>query len=155
MNDIIGRGWFFPPQVTSTGKIRLTREEDELEQAIGIILQTAPGERVMRPEFGCRLHELVFAPNDSQTAGLARDELVFAPNDSQTAGLAREYVEAALIRWEPRIRVLDIDVSTNLGGRLDESGADRASLAITVHYQVKATHDRRSLVFPFYLIPGE
>lgn len=138
MNDIIGRGWFFPPQVTSTGKIRLTREEDELEQAIGIILQTAPGERVMRPEFGCRLHELVFASNDSQTAGLAR-----------------EYVEAALIRWEPRIRVLDIDVSTNLGGRQDESCADRASLAITVHYQVKATHDCRSLVFPFYLIPGE
>lgn len=99
MNDIIGRGWFFPPQVTATGKIRLTREEDELEQAIAIILQTAPGERVMRPEFGCRLHELVFAQNDSQTAGLAR-----------------EYVEAALIRWEPRIRVLDIDVSTNLGG---------------------------------------
>lgn len=138
MNEIIGRGWFFPPQVTTTGKIRLTREEDELEQAIAIILQTAPGERVMRPEFGCRLHELVFAQNDSQTAGLAR-----------------EYVEAALIRWEPRIRVLDIDVSTNLGGRQDESGVDRASLAITVHYQVKATHDRRSLVFPFYLIPGE
>jgi len=86
--------------------------------------------RVMRPTFGCRLADLVFAPNDTQTAARAR-----------------RYVEEALGMWEPRIRVVTINVGP-------DPNADN-TLLIEIEYQVKATHDRRSLVHPFYLIPEE
>ena len=129
-NPIIGSGWTFPPRTDAQGGISLTNEFSELDQAIQIILSTSPGQRVMRPTFGCRLQELVFAPNDSQTAAQAR-----------------RYVEEALGMWEPRIRVVTIDVGP------DPNDASR--LIIQIEYQVKATHDRRSLVYPFYLIPEE
>ena len=92
-NDIIGSGWAFPPRIDAQGGLALTRGFAELDQAILIILTTSPGQRVMRPTFGCRLHELVFAPNDSHTAARAR-----------------RYVEEALGMWEPRIRVTRVDV---------------------------------------------
>lgn len=129
-NPIIGSGWTFPPRIDSQGGISLTNEFSELEQAIQIILSTSPGQRVMRPTFGCRLQELVFAPNNSQTAAQAR-----------------RYVEEALGMWEPRIRVTDVRVGP------DPNSASR--LLIEIEYQVKATHDKRSLVHPFYLIPEE
>ncbi len=129
-NDIIGRGWTFPPRIDAQGGLALTNEFTELEQAIQIILSTAPGQRVMRPAFGCRLHELVFAPNNSQTAAQAR-----------------RYVEEAVGMWEPRVRAVRIEVRPD---------PDEAScLLVEVEYEVKATHDRRSLVYPFYLIPEE
>jgi len=84
----------------------------------------------MRPEFGCQIHELLFAANDATTAGLAS-----------------YYVEEALGMWEPRIRVLDVNAHP------DPSYPWR--LLIDIRYEIKATHDRRSLVFPFYRIPGE
>jgi len=128
--DIIGRGWAFPLKVDPQGGIALTSERDELEQSILIILGTSIGTRVMRPTFGSRLHELVFAPNNSNTAAQAR-----------------RFVEEALGMWEPRIRVLEIDVHPH---------ADQDNcLEIDITYQVKTTHDRRSLVYPFYLIPTE
>ena len=68
-NPIIGRGWRFPPVFDERGTIALTNDEDEIEQSIHIILNTAQGQRVMRPEFGCRIHELVFAPINVTTAG--------------------------------------------------------------------------------------
>ena len=129
-NPIIGSGWTFPPRIDAQGGISLTNEFSELEQAIQIILSTSPGQRVMRPTFGCRLQELVFAPNNSQTAAQAR-----------------RYVEEALGMWEPRIRVVDVRVGP------DPNSASR--LLIEIEYQVKATHDKRSLVHPFYLIPEE
>lgn len=129
-NPIIGSGWTFPPRIDAQGGISLTNEFSELEQAIQIILSTSPGQRVMRPTFGCRLRELVFAPNNSQTAAQAR-----------------RYVEEALGMWEPRIRVTDVRVGP------DPNSASR--LLIEIEYQVKATHDKRSLVHPFYLIPEE
>ncbi len=128
--DIIGSGWTFPPRIDAQGGLALTNEFSELDQAIQIILSTSPGQRVMRPTFGCRLQELVFAPNDSHTAARAR-----------------RYVEEALGMWEPRIRVAEVRVGP------DPNEASR--LLIEVEYEIKATHDRRSLVFPFYLIPGE
>ena len=70
-NPIIGRGWHFPPVLDERGTVALTGDENEIEQAIQIIMNTAPGQRVMRPEFGSRIHELVFAPNNATTAGLA------------------------------------------------------------------------------------
>jgi phage baseplate assembly protein W len=129
-NDIIGSGWAFPPKIDAQGGLALTSGYAELDQAILIILTTSPGQRVMRPTFGCRLHELVFAPNDSHTAARAR-----------------RYVEEALGMWEPRIRVTRVDVGP------DPDAANR--LFIEIEYQVKATHDQRSLVHPFYLIPEE
>lgn len=129
-NDIIGRGWAFPPGIDAQGGLALTSDYSELEQAIIIILTTSPGQRVMRPSFGCRLHELIFAPNNSQTAARAR-----------------RFVELALARWEPRIRVVEIETGP------DPDSANR--LMIHIEYEVKVTHDVRSLVYPFYLIPEE
>lgn len=128
--DIVGRGWIFPPRIGPQGGLALTSEITELDQAVQIILQTSPGQRVMRPTFGCRLQELVFAPNNAQTAAQAR-----------------RYVEEALAMWEPRIRVITIEVRPHP----DEAHV----LLIEIQYEVKATHDRRSLVHPFYLIPEE
>ena len=129
-DDIIGRGWAFPPHIGAQGGIALTETRDELEQAIQIILGTAPGQRVMRPTFGCRLQELVFAPNTSQTAAQAR-----------------RYVEEALGMWEPRITVKRVNT------RPDPNAPE--CLLIEVEYEVKATNDPRSLVHPFYLVPEE
>jgi len=128
--DIVGRGWAFPPTFDAQGGLALTSERSELDQSIQIILATAPGQRVMRPNFGCRLHELVFAPNNSQTVAQAR-----------------RFVEEALGMWEPRIRVTEVDVRT------DRQDASR--LLIRIEYQVRATRDPRSLVYPFYLAPEE
>src|ERR687885_1291455 len=127
--DVLGTGWAFPPRIDPRGRIALARQERDVEEAIHIILLTPKGQRVMRPEFGCRIHELIFAPNDATTIGLATS-----------------YVHEALGMWEPRIRVEDVTART------DPDNPDR--LLIEVHYQVRATHDRRSLVFPFYRIPG-
>ena len=129
-NEIVGRGWVFPPKIGPQGGLALTSDRSELDQAIQIILNTSPGQRVMRPTFGCRLHELVFAPNTSQTAIQAR-----------------RYVEEALGMWEPRIKVVKVNAHPD-----DKDGS---RLIIEVEYEVKATHDRRSLVHPFYLIPEE
>ena len=127
---IIGQGWAFPPKVDAQGGLALTNARSEIQQAIEIILATSPGQRVMRPAFGCRLHELVFAPNNSHTAAQAR-----------------RYVEEALGMWEPRIQVQEVSVRPDAD--------DPARLLIEVEYVTKATHDRRSLVYPFYLIPEE
>ncbi len=129
-NPIIGRGWSFPPLLDERRTIALSEGEGEIEQAIHIILGTAPGQRVMRPDFGCRIHELVFAPNNTATAGLAS-----------------RYVTEALGRWEPRIEVRHVDVETE--------GFDSARLLISIEYRISATHSNRSLVYPFYLIPEE
>lgn len=128
--EIVGSGWAFPPHIDPQGGMALTSNRSELDQAIQIILTTSPGQRVMRPNFGCRLHELVFAPNNSYTTAQAR-----------------RYVEEALGMWEPRIRVEQVSV------RPDPD--DTSRLLIEIDYQIKSTHDQRSLVYPFYLIPEE
>ena len=128
--DFLGSGWGFPVQTDDSGGIALASRERDIAEAIRIILLTPKGERVMRPEFGCQIHTLIFAPNDATTAGLAC-----------------YYVSEALAMWEPRIRVLDIVPRT------ESSTPER--LDIEIEYEIKATHDRRSLVFPFYRIPGE
>jgi phage baseplate assembly protein W len=128
--EIIGAGWAFPVRVNGAGGITLARGENDIEQAIRIILGTVKGERRMRPNFGCAIHDLVFAPNDESTWGLAR----YA-------------VEEALGWWEPRIDVIDVEVGPNP----DEP----SRLDILVSYQVRATKDSRTLVYPFYLITPE
>jgi uncharacterized protein len=128
--DFLGSGWAFPVEVDQRGRIALASQETDIEQSIRIILLTPKGQRTMRPDFGCHIHELVFAQNDGATAGLAV-----------------HYVTEALNMWEPRIRVIEVKASS------DES--DPSRLLIDIEYEIKATFDRRSLVFPFYTIPGE
>jgi Bacteriophage baseplate protein W len=130
MRDFLGVGWAFPVGVDARGRIALARQERDIEEAIRIILLTPKGQRVMRPEFGCQIHDLMFAPNDATTAGLAA-----------------YYVEEALGMWEPRIHVKEVNA------RPDPENQGR--LLIVISYEVKATHDSRSLVFPFYRIPEE
>ena len=130
MTDVLGTGWASPPRVDARGRIAFARQERDVEEAIRIILLTPKGQRVMRPEFGCRIHDLAFSPNNATLMGLAS-----------------YYVEEALGMWEPRIRVDEVKA------RVDKDNPER--LLIDITYQLKATADRRSLVFPFYRIPGE
>ncbi len=126
MSDILGTGFHFPLEVDGRGGIAMTRREKDIEESIRVILATSKGERRMRPDFGCRVHELVFAPNNATTWGQAA-----------------QYVEDALGWWEPRIEVLEVDVGAD--------AADTSQLMIDIKYMVKATSDERSLVYPFYL----
>jgi phage baseplate assembly protein W len=126
--QFIGAGWAFPPRVDATGTIALVRGERELAESIRLILATSPGERSMRPEFGCAIHDYVFAPADAGTAGQ----------------LAYE-VRLSLERWEPRIEVVEVSV------RFD--AVDDGVLYIDIRYLVRGANDPRNLVFPFYVIP--
>jgi phage baseplate assembly protein W len=128
--DFVGRGWAFPVGLDLRGRVALTNGFESIERAIRLILQTARGERVMRPQFGSDLHKLVFAENNATTAGLADF-----------------YVRQALARWEPRIEVENVSVS--------RAEAERGAMVLTISYLIKATNDRRNLVFPFYAIPEE
>ena len=130
MRDFLGTGWAFPVSIDAHGRIALARQERDIEEAICIILLTPKGQRVMRPEFGCQIHDLIFAPNDATTAGLAS-----------------YYVEEALGMWEPRVRVQEVTTHPDPD--------DPGRLLVEIRYEIKATHDSRSLVFPFYRIPGE
>lgn len=134
--EIIGRGWSFPPKIGPQGGFMLTHERDELDQAIKIILTTPLGQRVMRPTFGCRIHELIFEPNNSDTAAQAR-----------------RYVMEAISMWEPRINVKDVAVKSDFDPRHSKESGHR--LWIEIKYEVKSTRDPRTLVYPFYLIPEE
>ena len=127
--EFIGRGWAFPLRTGATGGIALVAREQEIEEAIRLILGTAPGERPMRPEFGCRIHEYVFSSADGSTA----------------SSIAAE-VKSALRRWEPRIDVEDVLVSFD--------ARDASVMYIDIRYAIRRTNDRRNLVFPFYVIPG-
>lgn len=129
-NDLVGSGWRFPLGVGVGGGIALTFDNEEIEQAIELILLTPKGQRVMRPEFGCQIHELLFAPINAGTLAAAE-----------------HYVREALAWWEPRIDVLEV--------LAEPVGAASPCLQLTISYRVKTTNDERSLVFPFYTIPGE
>ena len=130
MGKFIGVGWGFPVKKDEeTNRLSLAVHEDSIKQAIRIIISTAKGERVMRPDFGCGIHELVFAPNDAATRGLAES-----------------HVSEALRVWEPRIEVLDISVRA--------AGAQREAMNINIDYRVRTTDNRFNLVYPFYLQRG-
>jgi phage baseplate assembly protein W len=126
--EFIGAGWAFPLRTDRTGSIALVRDQREIEESILLILATSPGERPMRPEFGCSVHDYVFAPADAATAG----DIAYA-------------VRVALDRWEPRITLENVIVNFD--------GADAGVLLIDVQYTIRGTNDPRNLVFPFYVIP--
>ena len=125
----LGTGLSFPLHLDSAQRFKLVSSEEDIRQSIFIILGTMPGERVMRPEFGCRAHELLFAPYDTATASL----LIY-------------YVEEALRRWEPRIELQEVVV---------ENDRAESRVIATIYYTIKATHDERSIVYPFYLLTEE
>jgi phage baseplate assembly protein W len=129
MKSIHGRGWAFPPQLNDRDRISMVQDDTDIKQAIGIILNTAPGERVMHPDFGCNLHELIFWPANHQTAIL----------------IVRRVTEA-LTRWEPRIRLVRVEAVPG--------AHDLGEIIIEIEYEIKRTHDKRSMVYPFYLIPA-
>jgi phage baseplate assembly protein W len=129
-SELIGAGWAFPLRTDATGHFALVDGTQELDEAIRLILGTAPGERPMRPEFGCSIHDLVFSSPDASTAGRIAHE-----------------VRVALLRWEPRIEVLDVDIGFE--------AADQGVLLIDIRYQPARSNDPRNLVFPFYVIPEE
>ncbi len=131
-NPLIGKGWAFPVQIDGRGGISLAVDQTDLDQSIRVILSTRLGERVMRPDFGCRIHELTFAPINAQTIGLVH-----------------RYVEEAIGWWEPRIDLEDIEVTT------DPAMRSAGKLLIQIRYRVRTTKDERSLVYPFYLISPE
>jgi uncharacterized protein len=124
--EFLGVGWKFPVGVTDKGQIQRVYHEESIQDAIWLILSTAKGERVMRPDFGCGIHDLVFAVVNNTTLGLVAQQ-----------------VRQALVLWEPRIDVLDVQVTP---------GADAAStLTVTIAYRVRATNNVFNLVYPFYL----
>jgi phage baseplate assembly protein W len=128
--SFLGRGWAFPLQLTPAGKVEMAAYEEDIRQAIYVILSTNPGERVMRPDFGAGLRALVFEPLNTTTMELARRR-----------------VEQALILWEPRIDVHQVKVSIH--------PQQRNCLLIEVNYLVRTTNLFYNLVYPFYLMEGE
>lgn len=126
--EFVGAGWAFPLRTDRTGGIALVHDQREIEESIHLILATSPGERPMRPEFGCAVHDYVFAPADAATAG----DIAYV-------------VRVALNRWEPRIDLKNVLVNFD--------GVDDGVLLIDVKYTIRGTNDPRNLVFPFYVIP--
>jgi phage baseplate assembly protein W len=124
--DIIGYGWCFPLSINGRGSIALSSHENDVEASIRVILGTAKGERRMRPNFGCGIHELVFAPNSAATW-------------SQIA----YHVQQALGWWEPRIEVIEVDVRPD--------PVETARLLINIKYKIRNDNNERNLVYPFYL----
>jgi len=128
--DFLGRGWAMPVDIDPrTGRVASVEYEDDIRQSILIILETARGERVMRADFGCGIHELVFEAVDSRVLQRIRSE-----------------VEDALRRFEARIEVLGITI--------DEDATTEGVLLIELEYQVRRTNQTGNLVFPFYFREG-
>jgi len=128
--DFLGRGWARPVELDPrTGLVASVAYEEDIRQSILIILETAPGERVMRPNFGCGIHELVFTAVDS--TAIQR---------------IRSVVDEALRRCEARIEVMNINV--------DEDATTEGKLLVEIDYRVRKTNQTGNLVFPFYFREG-
>lgn len=128
--DFIGAGWSYPLHVKPNGTIATVGGTEKIEQAMRIILCTYPGERPMRPEFGCRLRDFVFAGTTWESAGEISSE-----------------VTKALARWEPRV---DVD-AVLVVPVVEEFGL----FHVDIRYTVRDTNEERNLVFPFYTIPAD
>jgi len=124
----LGRGWSFPYELDATGEVRMVELEEDIRQSVRIILETGLGERVMRPDFGAGLRDLVFEPISAATVALVRHR-----------------VEQALITWEPRIDSITVAVTAD---------PPQGRLMIELHYRVRSTNTFYNLVYPFYLMEG-
>lgn len=127
MDDFLGRGWSFPVGLSeASGGIAMSEREQDIKEAILIILTTAKGERLMRPDFGCGIHDFVFSVMN--TAMLT---------------LMERSVTEALERWEPRIALQSVKA------KYEPSPGNRC--LINIDYEIRATNDRQNIVYPFYL----
>lgn len=129
-STFIGRGIAFPMRVDSTGSIATVTGPEDVDRSIVMILSTAKGERLMRPQFGCEIWDQLFDPINANTMG-------------RMAQSVRE----SLSQWEPRVTVEEVQAEPDL----DHDG----KVAIAITYRINATNDRRNLVYPFYVIPRE
>jgi len=129
-NSFLGRGWKFPVQIDpATGRVAMSELEQDIKESIYILLATAPGERLMRPEFGCGIHELVFSSMSTVTMGLFESR-----------------VREAINRWEARVDILKLEVFSKEPAR--------GKLEINLYCQIRNTNTEFNLVFPFYLTEG-
>ena len=127
--EFLGIGWKFPIKLDSSGKFKLSKYEEDIEESIRIILGTIPGERVMRPEFGCGIYEYIFSTINISNLALIEEE-----------------VKKALTLYEPRIEIIKIKASAD---------TNREGLVlIEIGYRVISTNTRQNLVYPFYLTEG-
>ena len=129
-SEFVGKGIMFPMAVDGRGSIALAGDADGVESGLRMILGTAPGERLMRPEFGCRIWDMLFDPVNAASLGRMADA-----------------VRQAVLQWEPRIELEDVVVTPD--------PEDASRVVINVLYRIKVTNDRRNLVYPFYVIPEE
>ena len=130
LSDFVGRGVSFPMRVDQSGAVAMTSGGEDINASLRMVLMTAPGERVMRPEFGCRIWDLLFEPVNANTLGLMA-----------------EYVRDAVSQWEPRALLDNVAV--------EPRDDDASMVQIRLDYRIKATNDKRNLVYPFYVIPRE
>jgi phage baseplate assembly protein W len=129
-NDILGTGWKFPVRINSRGGFALSAQEQDVAESIWLVLASARGERLMLPDFGCGVHDYVFAPNNASTRGAIGYQ-----------------VQQALVRWEPRIDVVDV--------RVVDDPAQPNLLLIAVDYRIRANNALHNLVYPFFLQEGQ
>lgn len=125
-NKIVGTGWRFPLLPDESGGLGYNDGDANVEQSLMILLLTELGERVMRPDFGCK------APR-----------LVFAPGSTQYLGLLETTVREAVRDWEPRVELEDV--------RAEADPEDETRVSVAISYLVRQTNTRNNLVFPFYL----
>lgn len=128
--DFLGKGWKYPVRVDENGKIAVSEYDEDIKEAIRIILGNAKGERVMRPDFGCGIHEFVFTSMNAVNLSLIETS-----------------VRDALTLWEPRIELINV--------KTDTEKADEGKLFINIDYRVRVTNTEFNLVYPFYLKEGE
>jgi uncharacterized protein len=129
-NEFLGRGWSFPPEFNGNlGRVEMIEEEADIVSSLEILLSTAQGERVMLPQYGCNLDELVFENLDTRMKTLMADK-----------------VESAILYHEPRIELEKV--------RLDDSGELDGVVLIEVIYRVRSTNSRFNFVFPYYKLEG-
>jgi phage baseplate assembly protein W len=117
-------------RVDQSGALALTSGADDIDASLRMVLITAPGERLMRPKFGCKIWDLLFEPVNANTLGLMA-----------------EAVREAVSQWEPRVTLEDVEI--------EPDPRDHSRVLINLKYRVRLTNDRRNLVYPFYVIPQE
>jgi uncharacterized protein len=122
----LGTGWAYPVKTSPDGGLDTSWHEQNVDENILIILGTAPGERQMRPEFGCKIHDLVFRPNNRHTANLAEN-----------------YVRMSISKWEPRVGNVEVKANPN--------PYEENQLRVEITYTIRATNTQRNMVYPFYL----
>lgn len=130
VKEFLGCGWKFPVNIDSKGHIGMSEYEEDIKEAIWIILSTSKGERVMRPDFGCGIHDFVFESINTATLGMIEAS-----------------VREALTLWEPRIEIINVNA---LSDKINEG-----KLIISIDYMVRTTNNRFNLVYPFYLMEGK